>query len=89
MPLYLFYVYRHNLSLYFQLFNMKITYIALYCFSCWLTVDGGLIWAFVGPALLIILVSFRVFFTSFFSLLQREIPLHNKYFYPVNLKFNF
>jgi len=25
--------------------------------SCWLSVDNGLIWSFVGPALLIIVVS--------------------------------
>ena len=31
-----------------------------YYFSCWLSVDSGLIWAFVGPALLIILVILQV-----------------------------
>lgn len=26
-------------------------------FSCWLTLESGLLWAFVGPALLVVLVS--------------------------------
>ena len=29
----------------------------LFRFSCWLSVENGVIWAFVGPAMVIIVVS--------------------------------
>ena len=28
----------------------------MFTFSCWLSAESGLIWAFIGPALLVILV---------------------------------
>ena len=28
----------------------------IYAYSCWVSTDGGTIWAFVGPMLLIVLV---------------------------------
>ena len=28
-----------------------------YCFSCWLSLDRGFIWSFVGPVLVVLAVS--------------------------------
>lgn len=33
---------------------------ALFIFSCWLTLESNLIWGFIGPALLVILVSIDI-----------------------------
>jgi len=38
--------------------------------ACWLDVKSGLIWAFIGPAILVILVS-ETFFNLFSNLLPR------------------
>ena len=55
--------YYHDESLYVSVSFEKYGYLPqsiLYlCYSCWLSVDKGVIWAFAGPVILIILVSYQ------------------------------
>jgi len=58
----------HSTNLFFSTLPCDfLFYISLYLslslnFSCWLSLEGGLLYAFVGPAAVIVLVSFRLCF---------------------------
>ena len=51
------------------MFELKIRFCksAVYRFRCWLSKETGLIWAFVGPTLAIVLVSNILSYLTVFS----------------------